>query len=34
MTDTDTNKPDAGITREKAVEPELGQWPIDGLRYN
>ena len=34
MTDTDTNKPHAGITREKAVEPELGQGPIDGFRYN
>ena len=34
MTDTDTNKPQTGISREKAAEPELGQGPIDGFRYN
>ena len=34
MTDIDTNKPQVGISREKAAEPELGQGPIDGFRYN
>ena len=34
MTDIDTNKPQTGISREKAAEPELGEGPIDGFRYN
>ena len=34
MTDIDTNKPQVGISREKAAEPELGQGPINGFRYN
>ena len=33
MTDTETNRPEIGISREKAAEPELGHKPIDGFRY-
>ena len=33
MTDTETNRTQIGISREKAAEPELGQKPIDGFRY-